>query len=74
MSDPNRSKTLPNSSIEFYRAVWVVLKFTDGILVPSIFRQNERSRIQRYFLNLWGIIATGNISRYSGNLSLISPY
>ena len=31
MSDPNRSKTLPNSSIEFCGAVCVVLELTDGI-------------------------------------------
>ena len=59
MSDPNRSKTLPDSSIKFYGAVWVVLELTDGILVPSIFRRNERSRKQRNFLDLWGIIVTG---------------
>ena len=36
MSDPNRSKTLPNLFIEFCEAFWVVLEFIDGILVPSM--------------------------------------
>ena len=74
MSDPNRSKTLPNLFIEFSEAFWVALEFIDGILVPSIVRQNDRSRIQRNLLDLWGIIATGDILRYSGNLSLIFQY
>ena len=65
--------TLPSSAMAFCGARMLVDVLTDSRWLWPMRRQNERSRIVRKSLDLCGIIATGDILRCVGMLSMISP-
>ena len=69
-----RRRTLPSSPIDFCGALILVLRLTDGIVVLFNFRLNDRSKIHRYWRDLWGITANGEIFVFGGKLCLIFPY
>ena len=58
--------------MDFCGAFWRVAELTDGNLMPFTFSWNERSKMALYHLDLWGIMANGEILRFVGMLFLMS--
>ena len=68
----NRRSASPSPAMAFCGASLFVALFTDGICLPFSLSWKDRSRMARYFLDLCGIIAIGEIFRFGGMLFLIS--
>ena len=49
-----------------------VALFTDGRSHPATFNSNDRSKVDLYFLLLYGIIANGEIFKFDGGFCFIS--
>lgn len=57
----------------FCGALIFVVELTDGMRPPLMRNENDRSKMHRKSRDLWGIIASGEILRFSGKLSIMSP-
>ncbi len=65
-------RACPSWSRASFGAILIVVSFSKGRMPPLLSRSlKERSKINLRPLNLWGILATGEIYSCLGGLSLI---
>ena len=67
-------RTNPIWSIASIGAIFLVASLADDSLCPTKISLNEKSRMDLYLSNLWGIIASGDSFRSGGRLFLSSSH